>query len=297
MTYSIVAIDQSTRELGVGVQTHRPAVGAIVPWVIGGVGAVATQSQANARYGPQALELMKNGLDAEHALAAILAGDDGRESRQVAIIDSSGAVAAFTGSSALEAKGSVQGDGYSCQANMMARSGVPEAMASAFERSSGPLERRMLAALDAAQAAGGDARGMQSASLQVRPPTESPGPSTRWSSSATDFRIDHSDNPLLGLRALLDNRDAERQMDAGAESGSLEQVRANFVEVKDSSLTDELAFWHAVRTLSMKFGEHDEAIELLVPIFEKNSNWVGLMHRLQELPDDSPLRDRFPASF
>jgi len=296
MTYSIVAIDEKTRELGVGVQTHRPAVGAIVPWVIGGIGAVATQSLTNARYGPQALELMRSGLDAEHALAAILAGDDGREFRQVAIVDSSGMVAAFTGSSALAAKGSVQGDGYSCQANMMAVEGVPEVMASAFESSSGALDRRILTALDAAQATGGDARGMQSASLQVRTPSESPGPATRWSSSATDFRVDHSENPLLALRALLDNQDAERQMGSGESTGTLEQARAVFEEFKDSSLTDELAFWHAVRTLSMKFGEHDEAIGLLVPIVEKNSNWIALMHRLPELPDDSPLRDRFPAS-
>ncbi|MEE8047040.1 MAG: DUF1028 domain-containing protein, partial [Dehalococcoidia bacterium] len=167
MTYSIVAFDEETREVGVGVQTHRPAVGSIVPWVEGGVGAVATQASANARYGPQALELMRNGLDAQHALVAVLAGDDDREMRQVAIVDSSGMVAGYTGSKALEAKGSVQGRGYSCQANMMLSDGVPEAMASAFESSICPLERRILVALDAAQMAGGDVRGMQSAAIHV----------------------------------------------------------------------------------------------------------------------------------
>ena len=305
MTYSIVAFDDETGELGVGVQTHRPAVGSIVPWVEGGVGAVATQASANARYGTQALELLKNGLDAEHALAAVLAGDDERERRQVAIVDSRGMVAVFTGSMALDEKGSVQGKGFSCQANMMLGSGVPEAMASAFEDSSsvrsGPgsgtgLDRRILGALDAAQAAGGDVRGMQSVSLQVRPPRGSVGPVTRLTLPGTDFRVDHATDPLKELRSLMDNRDAENLMDSDDVTDSLERARSEFSRAKRMVLHDEMAFWYAVRTLSMKHQEHDEAIALLVPIMDKNPNWAVLLHRLPELPQDSPLRERFSTS-
>lgn len=293
MTYSIVAIDEKTREFGVGVQTHRPSVGATVPWVAGGVGAVATQAMANARYGQQALELLKNGLDAKHALAAVLAGDDDRELRQVAIVDSFGGVAAFTGSKALEAKGSVQGVGFSCQANMMLDDGVPAAMAAAFESSVGSLDRRILAALEAAQAAGGDVRGMQSAALQVRPPVETVPLSAHFSLPGTNFRVDHADQPLDVLRSLIDNRDAEMLMRSDEVTNSLELARREFARVGGLVLHEEMAFWHAVRTLSITHQEHDEAIEVLVPVMEKNPNWTVLMHRLPDLPDDSPLRVRF----
>ena len=299
MTYSIVAFDGETGELGVGVQTHRPAVGSIVPWVEGAVGAVATQASANARYGSQVLELLKNGLDAEHALAAVLAGDNDRELRQVAIVDYRGMVAAFTGKMALEAKGSVQGKGFSCQVNMMLGPGVPEAMASAFESSFGSgvsLDRRILGALDAAQAAGGDVRGMQSVSLQVRPSEDSVGPVTRLTLPGTDFRVDHAADPLQELRSLMDNRDAEQVMGSADVTDSLERARSEFSRARRMVLHDEMAFWYAVRTLSMKHKEHDDAISLLVPIMEKNPNWAVLMHRLPELPQDSPLRERFPSS-
>ena len=295
MTYSIVAFDEETGELGVGVQTHRPAVGAVVPWVAGGVGAVATQASANARYGTQALELLRNGLDAEHALAAVLAGDDGREMRQVAIVDAFGSVAAFTGSAALEAKGSIQGRGFSCQANMMLGDGVPEAMAREFELSEGRLERRILAALDAAQAAGGDVRGMQSASLQVRPPDGQPGPVTRLNLPGTDFRADHSDQPLEALRSLLYNRDAEQLMGSEEVTESLERARSEFRSSDGLVLHEEMAFWYAVRTLSMKHQQHDEAIEVLASVMEKNPDWAVLLQRLPELPSDSPLRACFPG--
>jgi uncharacterized Ntn-hydrolase superfamily protein len=248
---------------------------------------------AKARYGPQALSLLKNGLDAKNALAAVLAGDDDRELRQVAIVDAHGNVAVFTGSKVLEASGSVQGRGFTCQANMMLRSGVPEAMASTFESATGGLERRILSALDAAQEAGGDVRGMQSASIQVRPPADSVPPGPFFNLPGTDFRVDHSDTPLKVLRSLLDNRDAEQQSRSQENTASLEQARLTHAAVEGLALTDELAFWHAVRTLSIKHQAHDEAIGILVPIIENNPNWAILMHRLPELPEDSPLRTRF----
>ena len=295
MTYSIVAIDESTGEMGVGVETHRPAVGSIVPWVLGGVGAVATQAMANARYGPQGLAMMQNGLRAEEALAAVLAGDADRERRQVAMVDSYGEVAAFTGSQALKDNGDVQGKGYSCQANMMLKTGVPEAMAAAFEAATGPLEWRIIAALDAAQAAGGDVRGMQSAAILVRPPQSVVQAGPHFTMPGTDFRVDHSPAPLKELRALVANRDAERDLRSEDLTSTVEDARALFEKVGGAALTDEAAFWHAVSTLSVKHGQHDEAAEILGPVMENNPGWAVLMHRLPDVPEDSPLRAKFPV--
>lgn len=181
----------------------------------------------------------------------------------------------------------------------MLGSGVPEAMAAAFESSLGngaSLDRRILGALDAAQSAGGDVRGMQSVALQVRPSEGSVGPVTRLTLPGTDFRVDHAADPLRELRSLLDNRDAEQLLGSDEVTDSLERARNEFSRAKNMVLHDEMAFWYAVRTLSMKHQEHDEAIALLVPIMEKNPNWAVLMHRLPELPQDSPLRTLFPSS-
>jgi uncharacterized Ntn-hydrolase superfamily protein len=241
----------------------------------------------------QALELLKNGLDAKHALAAVLAGDGDREQRQFAIVDSFGTVAVFTGSAALEVKGSIQGRGFSCQANMMLNHGVPEAMADAFESTHENLERRILAALDAAQVVGGDVRGMQSAALQVRPSFEDVPLGAHFSLPGTNFRVGHADQPLDVLRSLRDNRDAEVLMRSDCVANSLQQARREFARVEGLVLHEEMAFWHAVRTLSILHQKHDEAIEVLIPVIEKNPNWAVLMHRLPDLPDDSPLRARF----
>jgi uncharacterized Ntn-hydrolase superfamily protein len=237
---------------------------------------------------------MKNGLSAKQALAAVLAGDEDRERRQLAIVDAHGGVAGFTGSSALAYKGDVQGDGYSCQANMMLKPGVPEAMAKAFEASSGPLEWRILTALDAAQDAGGDARGMQSAAILVRPPAESVAPGPHFTHPGTDFRVDHSDHPLKAMRALIENRDVEKALRSEEVTDSLETARKVFAESEGRTLTVEAAFWHAVRTLSIKHGQHDEAMAIMEPIIANGSNWVVMLHNLPEVPADSPLRSRFP---
>ncbi len=206
MTYSIVARDPGTGELGVGVQTNRPTVGAVVPWVEPGTGAVATQSRANVSFGRQALDLMHTGLDAPAALRAVLAGDDEPEVRQVGVIDAAGNTAAHTGNLCILEYGVVQGDNFSAQANMMLNPGVPEAMAAAYESSSGALVDRILAALDAAQEAGGDIRGMQSAAILTSAPPAGPGesvvgvpPAGRW-----DLRIDNSNDPLGEMRRLKD---------------------------------------------------------------------------------------------
>lgn len=193
MTYSIVARDASTGELGVAVQTHQPSVGALCPFAEAGVGAVATQSIVEPRYGPRGLEAMRGGESATHALARLTAADDDRALRQVAFVDANGDVDAHTGERCIAHAGHVVGDGFSCQANMMRDAGVPEAMATAFSASTGDLAHRLLAALDAAQAAGGDIRGMQSAALIVV------GEPRRL-----DRRVDDSPMPLAELRRLVD---------------------------------------------------------------------------------------------
>ncbi len=178
MTYSICARDSDTGELGVAVQTHQPAVGGIVPWVAPAVGAVATQASANIDLGPRALALLESGLDADAALQAVLKADPQPEIRQLAVVDAQGNAAAFTGDTTMAHAGHRTGDGYSVQANMMLNDTVPHAMAAAFEASSGPLAVRLLATLHAAQAEGGDIRGMQAAGILVVTPITTPGRTT-----------------------------------------------------------------------------------------------------------------------
>jgi uncharacterized Ntn-hydrolase superfamily protein len=193
VTYSIVARDAETGELGVAVQTHQPSVGALCPFAEAGVGAVATQSIVEPRYGPRGLDAMRNGESAADALARLTIEDDDRALRQVAFVDTRGDVAAHTGDRCIAHAGHVTGAGYSCQANMMRDTGVPEAMADAFASSSGDLAHRLLVALDAAQAAGGDIRGMQSAALIVV-----------GDAGRLDRRVDDSPTPLAELRRLVD---------------------------------------------------------------------------------------------
>src|SRR5437867_3332681 len=166
-TFSIVARDPVTGDLGVAVQSHWFSVGPTVPWAEPGVGAVATQSFVRIDYGPEGLALMKRGVSAPDALKQLVAGDKGRDVRQVAMIDASGRVAAHTGDRCIQAAGHHVGANYSVQANLMVDAGVWPAMAKAFEGSHGDLPERMLAALDAAQQAGGDIRGRQSAAILI----------------------------------------------------------------------------------------------------------------------------------
>ena len=198
MTYSIVARDPETGELGVAVETHQPSVGALCPFAEAGVGAVATQSIVEPAYGPRGLAAMRDGEAPEAALARLLDADRQSAVRQVAFVDARGRVAAHTGERCIAHAAHVVGDGFSCQANMMRDEGVPEAMAAAFEAATGNLAHRLLAALDAAQAAGGDIRGMQSAALIV---VGSAGPGAL---GRLDRRIDDHPTPLVELRRLVD---------------------------------------------------------------------------------------------
>ncbi len=197
MTYSIVARDPQTGELGVAVQSHWFGVGPLVPWARPGVGAAATQANVRVAYGPEALELLASGVGAEEALARLTAADPGAAGRQLAIVDAHGGVAAHTGSACMDFAGHVTGDQVSCQANIMANATVWSRMLETFSTAAGPLASRLLAALDAAEAAGGDIRGRQSAALLVVPAAG------EWWETNVSLRVEDHPEPLVGAAPAL----------------------------------------------------------------------------------------------
>jgi uncharacterized Ntn-hydrolase superfamily protein len=251
MTYSIVARDPATGELGVAVQSHFFSVGSICPWAEPGAGAVATQSMAEPSYGPRGLELMASGRPAEEALALLLADDDGRDTRQIGFVDPNGSVGVHTGERCIAEAGHLVGDGWTVQANMMRDKGVPEAMAAAFADATGSLAVRMLAALDAAEVAGGDIRGRQSAALLV-----APAEGMRWQRTF-DVRVDDHPEPLVELRRLVD-------------------LHRSYLE--GIPINDELRFWQGVLLASS--GKLEEARAMLAPVFAAWDGWVLLLQRL-----------------
>jgi uncharacterized Ntn-hydrolase superfamily protein len=271
MTYSIVARDPHTGDFGVAVQTHQPAVGAIVPWARSGLGAVATQAFANVRFGPRALALLETGLSAAETLAAILAPDDLRERRQVAIVDAAGVVAAHTGTACIPFAGHVVGEGFSCQANMMANPGVPEAMAAAFTAATGHLAARLLDALDAAQELGGDIRGQQSAAILIQPAA---GFDYRW-----DLRVDDSPHPLEDLRRLVSIRLADALLPGPDHAADPHTALAALDRALALNPSDETTFWFAVRVLAPA-GHLEASTGLLAPLFARAPHWRGLLDRL-----------------
>ena len=293
MTYSIVAFDPETSELGVGVQTHQPAVGAVVPWVTAGVGAVATQAFARASIGPQALALLESGLDASKAVAAIVAADNAPVLRQLAIVDAHGESAAHTGELCVAHAGHETGLNFSVQANMMRRPSVPNTMARTFEFTRGSLAMRILATLEAAEADGGDVRGAQSAGLLIR------GPAGVDENSLWDLRVDNDPRPLVRLRELVHMRLASQVLRKAAASrpndpqNAVRHAFLSFNEANRLAPSDEQTFWFAVATLFGELGEPDRAADVLGPLFRRAPQWRELLHRLPMLKT-SMLLDRFP---
>jgi uncharacterized Ntn-hydrolase superfamily protein len=199
-TFSIVAYDSTTKEWGVAVQSKFLAVGAVVPWAQADVGAIATQAYANPSYGPEGLNLLRSGLSAEEVVQRLTQADEGREHRQLGIVDAQGRAAAFTGRECYDWAGHVVGPGYACQGNILAGERVVQAMAEAFEGAKGPLAERLIEALRAGQAAGGDARGQQSAALLiVKEKGGYAGLTDRW----IDLRVDDHPEPIEELARLL----------------------------------------------------------------------------------------------
>jgi uncharacterized Ntn-hydrolase superfamily protein len=278
-TYSIVARDVATGEMGVAVQSHWFSVGSIVTWAEAGVGAVATQSFVNPAYGPRGLALMKSGLSANDALAALLPVDEGREVRQVAFVDAAGRVAAHTGARCIEAAGHHVGEGYSVQANMMLNDRVVPAMAAAFEGATGALAERMLAALAAAQAVGGDIRGQQSAAMLI---VKGEATGQAWADRVLELRIEDHPSPIAELGRLLTVHRAYEHMNAGdlaVEHGDLELAMAEYAraaELLPGNL--EVEYWAAV-TLATS-GRLEAAMPTFRKIFAADANWVELTKRL-----------------
>ncbi len=280
-TFSIVAVDSATGEIGVAVQSHWFNVGSIVPWAEPGVGAVATQSFVDAGYGPRGLYLMRTGVAAPAALAALLRTDPDSQVRQVAMIDASGRVAAHTGSRDIPAAGQHVGSRYSVQANLMRSDRVWPAMARAYERTRGSLAQRLLAALEAAQDAGGDIRGKQSAALIV----VSGDPSTPAWEKIYDLRVDDSPHPLEELARLLRVARAYRSATAGDDfvtAGKIDSAIAAYGRaakiLPDSATNGELIYWQAVTLADM--GRTDEAIPLFRRAFQQDQSWIELLWRL-----------------
>jgi uncharacterized Ntn-hydrolase superfamily protein len=296
-TFSIVARDPNTGELGVAVQSHWFSVGSVVPWAEAGVGAVATQSFVDPSYGPLGLALMRAGRSGPDALKALLAGDESRDVRQVAMIDAQGRVDAWTGRNDIAAAGQHVGKDYSVQANLMKNDKIWPAMATAFEATKGDLAERMLAALDAAQAAGGDIRGRQSAALIVV--TGKPT-GLAWKDRVFDLRVDDSAEPLKELRRLVTLHRAYNHMNAGDlavekkdNEGALREYGAAEELVPDNA---EMIYWHAVALVNM--GRVDESLPLFRRVFAMDRNWVELTPRLPKsglLPNDPKIIERIVA--
>lgn len=296
-TYSIVARDSATGQLGVAVQSHWFSVGSLVTFAEAGVGAVATQSFIDPAYGPLGLELMRTGKTAQEALRGLLAADAGLDVRQVAFVDAKGNVAAHTGAKAIAAAGHVLGRGYSVQANLMLKPTVPAAMARAYESSQGDLAERMLAALEAAQKEGGDIRGKQSAAILIVSAHATGRP---WADKLFDLRVEDHAEPVQELRRLVHLARAYAHMNAGDEAltrndvpGALREYAAAQQMVTDQQTNGEMAFWHAVTLVGVQ--RFNEAVPLFRRAFAQDPNWRELVPRLPKagaLPDSAALIKR-----
>jgi uncharacterized Ntn-hydrolase superfamily protein len=290
-TYSIVARDAGTGELGVAVQSHWFSVGSVVLWAEPGIGAVATQSFVDPAYGPLGLQLMRGGKGAAQALAALIAGDANASVRQVGMVDAHGAVANFTGNMAIVEHCDALGDGFAVQANLMWKPTVCDAMADAYRSTEGDLGARLMAALEAAESEGGDIRGKQSAALLVVSGDRS---LPAWGGRVFDLRVEDHQEPLAELGRLLTINRAYNLMNTGDEhmvAGDIERA----VEAYGAAETlvpdnHEMVFWHAVTLTGA--GQVAEALPLFEKAFAMWPQWRELVPRLPAsglLPNDSDL--------
>ncbi len=285
MTYSIVARDPTTGELGVAVQSHWFSVGPLVPWALPGVGAVATQANIEVAHGPGGLTLLQAGLDASSALHRLLTEDAGAAGRQVAIVDAEGRAAAHTGASCMPEAGHVTGDGVSCQANLMASVRVWPAMLAAFETTGGSLVRRLLAALDAAEREGGDIRGRQSAAILVVP-----AGGESWQTTVS-LRVEDHPEPLVELRrlvALQEAYDLAGQADSLVSEGRHDEAARLYVQASEHAPDNhELLFWAGLG--AAQNGELDTAVDWVRRAIAMHPGWELLLRRLPpELAPSAP---------
>lgn len=278
-TYSIVARDPATGQLGVAVQSHWFQVGSSVPWAEAGVGAVATQSFVKVDYGPRGLALMKAGKSAAEALEALLAEDPQSSVRQVAMVDGQGRTAVWTGDKCIAEAGHIQGEGFTVEANLMLGDQVWPAMAEAYRKSTADFPGRLLAALEAAQAAGGDIRGRQSAALLVVAAESTGKP---WEGRLVDLRVDDSPEPLVELRRLLELNRAYTEMNLGDEAvatGAITEAVKHYTRASEMAPEIvEIPFWQAV-TLADS-GDEARAMPIFHDVFEREDRWREVLRRL-----------------
>jgi uncharacterized Ntn-hydrolase superfamily protein len=278
-TFSIVARDTVTGEMGVAVQSHWFNVGAIVTWGEAGVGVIATQSFVNVSFGIRGLELLKKDFTPSEAIDSLLSNDDGRDVRQVAILDSKGRVASYTGKNCVPAAGNIAGDNFSVQANLMLNDKVWPAMAEAFKKTSGRLAERMIAALEAGQKAGGDIRGKQSAALMVFKGQQTNKP---WEGKVIDLRVEDNPEPIKELKRVLKVHRAYEHMNNGdlaVEKGNMEKAMQEYSAAEDMFPgNEEMKYWHAV-TLANN-GKVNESLPIFKEVFKANKNYEILTPRL-----------------
>jgi uncharacterized Ntn-hydrolase superfamily protein len=288
-TYSIVARDPATGEMGVAVQSHYFSVGPVVPWAEAGVGAVATQSLVLIDYGPNGLDLMRTGMTAQEALDSLVRADAHNEGRQVAMVDAKGNVASYTGKSCIPDAGFQKGNQYSVQANLMANPTIWPAMAKAYESAQGDLAERMMQALEAGEKAGGDIRGRQSAAILIVKAQSTGKP---WMDKVMDLRVEDSEQPLKELRRLMRLRRAYNLEDQGdtyiSEKKPDEALKAYEGAANLAPEIVELQFWAAISMYTN--GRKDEALKTFRTVFARERQWVDLIPRLAKVglfPDDA----------
>lgn len=300
-TYSIVARDAETGRLGIAVQSHWFSVGSAVPWAQAGVGAVATQSLVNVSFGPDGLTLMNDGFGADAALEKVLKLDDGREYRQVAMIDADGGVGAHTGDLCIAFASHTivtldDGTVISTQANLMAHDGVPEAMIEGYQHpeSGDSFEHRLLSALFAAQNAGGDIRGRQSAAMLVVKGEMQDEP---WQGVVTDIRVEDHADPLDELARLVTIAKAYEAMNEGdlaIEHGDDEAALGHYGRALASLRSPEIAFWTAVSLVNAGFEERATSF-FAYAFWDHKGDWRETLRRLPDselFPDDPDLLER-----
>ncbi|MCL6294460.1 DUF1028 domain-containing protein [Jejuia spongiicola] len=278
-TYSIVARDSITGDMGVAVQSHWFSVGSVVTYGKAGVGVVATQSLVNPSYGPKGLTLMGEGLSPKQALKALIKNDEGEMYRQVAFLNKKGQVATHTGNLCIEEAGHRQGKNFSVQANMMLNNTVWNAMAKAFETTKGSLSERILASLKAAENEKGDIRGKQSAAILI---VKGEATGNSWEDTVMDLRVEDHENPIKELERLIKIHKAYDFMNNGdlaMEAGNSIEAEKLYLEAQKLFPNNiEMKYWYAINLVNNK--EFEKAKPILKSIFSKDNNWKLLVPRL-----------------
>lgn len=278
-TYSIVARDPETGQMGVAVQSHWFSVGSVVAWGEAGVGVVATQSFVNPSFGIRGLELLKQGLSPQETVNRLISEDNAPEVRQLAILDVKGRVATHTGNMCVDEAGHVQGNNYSCQANMMLKNTVWQAMAEAFETTQAPLAEKLMAALEAAENEGGDIRGRQSCAILVVSGENTGKP---WVDRIIDLRVEDHPESIKEMKRILKTYRAYEHMNNGdlaMEQGDMKEALEEYTAAEEMFPDNiEMKYWHAVTLVNN--GDLENALPIFREVFIKNKNWAVMTPRL-----------------